>query len=101
MTFSFVDGALSYGHAGGADPVLHDPMQRAIGIGLHALGSERRHRRLHLVRERHAGVLAVKPVAHNAVMREAVLARGDAFGVVRQRVLVLLAADKKPASIGQ
>src|SRR5271157_558842 len=77
-------------HAGRPDPVVDDPFQLPVGIGLYVLSSQRWHRRRHAIGEWNAGVLPIQPVTCDAVVRKRLLAVSNPCGVVLERVLLRL-----------
>ena len=86
-------GSLGGGHSGGKDAVVDDPLKLTVGITLHLGRSEGRNWRRDTGGERDARVLAVAPVAHDAIVAEDMLAGIDVLGSGRERVFHLLAAD--------
>src|SRR5262245_7561122 len=77
------DNSFPGGHAGGVYSINQNPVQLAIGVGLHVGGLQVCNRRGHLGRKRHAGILSIETVANLAMMSEMPLAFIDRGLVIR------------------
>src|SRR5262249_55516434 len=71
-------------------PVLDNPFQLPVGITLHLFRSQRGNRRGQTGCERHAGILSVEAMAHEAVMLKRGLAVSQGLEIIVQRVANLL-----------
>src|SRR5947209_9334007 len=88
-----VDKPLPSRHSAHSDAIFDDPFHLAVCVLLKIARSKVRHWWRHVSGEWHARRVAVKTVAHLAVMLEVFGPTFNAISIVRHRVMPILTAD--------
>src|ERR1700722_17583438 len=81
-------------HARWPDTVVDNPLQLSIGVPLHLLRGQRRHRWRHVVRKGHPSVLTIHAMAGDAIMRKSFLSIRYRHGTSWQWILLVFISNE-------